>query len=347
MRAARMFAQNDLRVQDMAVPRIADDEILLRTASAFICGTDMRILQNGRDDISPASPRVLGHELSGTVERVGQAVRGLAQAARVAVAPNMGCAVCDLCVSGHTHLCENYQALGIQLDGGFAEYVRIPAAALRQGNVIELPEEVSFEDAAIAEPLSCVYNGFERCDIRLGDSVLVIGAGPIGILHAKLARAAGAAPVIVTDIKEERLAVCRELVDGAVTVGPADLKDLVATLTRGQGVGACITACASGEAQTLSLELTAVNGKVCLFGGLPKGRSVVPLDTNLVHYKQLQVTGTTRASIRQFRKVIHLIAQKVIALDGMVTARFSLDDIDQAMSLAARGVGLKNGIAFA
>jgi len=345
MRAALMFGKNDLRVQDAPVPEIAEDELLLRTASAFICGTDLRILHNGRDDISPSRPRVLGHELSGVVARVGKAVRGLSEGERVAVAPNMGCCRCDLCASGNTHLCENYQAVGIHLNGGFAEYVRIPAAAWQQGNVILLPPEVSFEEAALAEPLSCVYSGFERCDVRLGDGVLIIGAGPIGIMHAKLARAAGASPIIVSDINEKRLAVCRKLVDAISTVPPSDLKDHVRSVARG-GVDVCITACAAPESQVLAVELTGVNGRVCFFGGLPKNHGPVPLDTNLIHYKQLRVTGTTRARMRQFRKVIDLLARKLIDLSGIVTGRFPLDQIGRAMSLADNGAGLKNGIMF-
>jgi L-iditol 2-dehydrogenase len=264
---------------------------------------------------------------------------------RVAVAPNMGCGLCDLCVSGNTHLCDNYIAFGINIDGGFAEYVKIPEAAIKQGNIIEIGENVSFEEAALAEPLSCVYNGFERCEISPGDAVLIIGAGPIGIMHAKLAKMAGAR-VLITDFVWERLEVCREMdPEFQIISGEKILVDAVLEITNGKGVDVCITACPSVAAQEQSLELMAVNGRVLFFGGLPKGVKA-SLDTNLIHYRQLKISGTTRASMNQFRKTIDLIAKGLIEIKSLITSTFSIEDFLEAIEKADKAEGLKNAVVF-
>ena len=167
MLAARLYGKEILKVEEIAQPQITSDEVLLNVRSAFLCGTDVRMYGNGHKNVNADSPLVLGHEVSGIIAQVGKDVAGYEEGMRVAVAPNMGCGICDLCVSGNTHLCPDYTALGISLDGAFAQYVRIPAAAVRQGNIVELSKTTSFREAALAEPLSCVYNNFERCHMGL------------------------------------------------------------------------------------------------------------------------------------------------------------------------------------
>ena len=211
MLAARMYGAGDIRLEEMPVPAIGEQELLLKIKAAAICGTDVRMFTNGAAGIDPEHPRVLGHEIAGVIEAVGAGVTGYHKGQRVAVAPNMGCGICDCCVRGDGHLCPTYKALGINLDGGFAEYCVIPEAAVRGGNVTVLDDEVSFEEAAVNEPLSCVCNGFERAAIRPGDFVLVFGAGPIGILHLALARMAGAGKVMVSDPIDARLQAVKAL----------------------------------------------------------------------------------------------------------------------------------------
>jgi L-iditol 2-dehydrogenase len=349
MRAALLYGKEDLRVEDLPVPEIGADEVLLEVKAAAICGTDIRMYRNSAKGVGPQSPLVLGHELSGTVARVGRGVRGvqgLAEGARMAVAPNMGCGTCDACVSGNTQLCDNaFRALGINLPGGFAEYVRIPAEAVRQGNLCLIAPEVSFAAAALAEPLSCVYNAFLRCGIRPGDRVLIIGAGPIGLMHAKLARLGGAAKVVLNDLSEERLAICRKLEPGLETVA-GEVGERILSLTGGRGADVVITACPAPEAQVTALKVAAVNGRVLFFGGLPADRAVVGLDTNLIHYKQLVVSGTTRQSLSQYRAVLQLIADGLVNVDELVSARWPLERIGEGFAAVMRGSGLKHAVGF-
>jgi L-iditol 2-dehydrogenase len=346
MLAARLYDKNDMRVEQIAKPVIKEDEILLQVKSAAICGTDVRMLKNGYRGITPETPRTLGHELSGIIAEVGSRVSQYKAGMRVTVAPNMGCGVCNACVRGDGHLCSSYKALGINLDGGFAEYVVIPAEAVSRGNIAELADHVSFEEAAMNEALSCVYNGFQKCDIHPGDTVLVIGAGPIGIMHAKLAKMAGASRVFINDLSQERLAVCREIDPFFTTLGSANLKDDIMKATNGEGVDVCITACPSPDAQMLALEITAVNGRINFFGGLPADRQNVPINTNLIHYKQLIVTGSTRASVLQFRKTLEFISSGILDVKGLISNRIPLREINRGFELASDARGLKNVIVM-
>ena len=211
MKAARLFGKNDLRIQDIPVPEPGPGEILLRTAVASICGTDIRMLKHGHPFATPESPLVIGHELSGTIEKTGSGVSGYARGERVCVAPNYNPRRSRLVVAGDGHLDPDYRALGIHEDGAFAEFVRIPADAVAQGNVFPIAEHVSFKEAALIEPMSCVYNAYEKAGTRPGDTVLIIGGGPIGVMHAKISRLAGAAKVILNDFHAERLEIARRL----------------------------------------------------------------------------------------------------------------------------------------
>jgi L-iditol 2-dehydrogenase len=192
--------------------------------------------------------------------------------------------------------------------------------------------------------MSCVYNAFERLAPRPGDVVLILGAGPIGLMHAKMHLLAGAGLVVINDINSERLEECRKLEPGIVAVGSTHLGDEILEMTAGRGADICITACPSPEAQRSALQLVGINGKVMFFGGLPPHRADVSLDTNLIHYKQIIVSGTTRQSLSQFRRILGLLARQRLSLAGLVTSTVALENISSAFENAAQGRGLKNGI---
>ena len=323
------------------MPEINEEEILLKVKAASICGTDVRMFQNGAAGITPDHPLVLGHEFSGVIAQVGKRVTAYRVGQRITVAPNMGCGVCKQCVSGNTHLCPTYRAFGINLDGGFAEYVKIPAEAIRQGNIAELPEQVSFEEAALNEPLSCVYNGTEHCHIKPGDRVLVIGAGPIGIMHGLLAKMSGAGAVYYSDLSADRLKTAAEI-DPFFRPLTGDLKEAVLRETDGEGLDVVITACPSPAAQMIAPELCAIGGRVIFFGGVPASKQPVGINTNLIHYKQLILTGTTRASLAQFRKTLSFIAAGILPVKPLITGRFALTDFRAGLEKAIRADGMKN-----
>ncbi len=341
MKAVRLYGPGDLRVIELPVPEIGDGEILVRVKAALICGTDIRMWKNG----SGVMPVTLGHEMAGTIERIGVSVRGYYVGQAVAVAPNFGCGTCDACVAGAGQHCPQLKALGIHLDGGFAEFLRVPAAAVAQGNVapIEVGRGTSFPEAALAEPLSCVYNSFERAHLKPGDSVLVIGAGPIGLLHAKLYALAGAGLVMIHDLNEGRLEACATQDPRFVAIGRDGVAERVGELTRGRGADVIVTAASSAAAQALSFSLAALDARVIFFGGLAAGKEVVGLDTNVIHYKQITVTGTTRQSLPQYRRCLGLICGGTLPVAGVITASYPLEDAALAFEAAARGEGLKSG----
>jgi L-iditol 2-dehydrogenase len=346
MRAALLYGKDDLRLEEIPVPAIGPGEVLLKVKAAAICGTDIRMFRNGARGAPPGNPLVLGHEVSGIVESVGPGVSGYRAGMAVAVAPNMGCGVCDQCVSGNTQMCDTYKAFGINIPGGFAPFMKVPREAVSQGNLAPIPEGGDFVSAALVEPLACVYNAFQRTAIVPGDTVLVIGAGPIGLMHAKVALMAGAAKVYMNDLSAERLALCRTAEPAIITLESAGLRERLASLTGGKGVSVCITAAPSGDAQVLALEVVGVNGRVMFFGGLPEGKSKVPLDTNLVHYKQITISGTSRQSLIQYRQTLALVASGRLVVKDLVTMSTPLDGIRASFEQVILGKGLKNVIEF-
>ena len=346
MISARLFGQNDLRIEDIPVPETGPDEILLRTGCASICGTDIRILRHGHAFATKESPLVIGHELAGTVERIGSNVSGLKVGQRVCVAPNYNPVASRLTVAGEGHLEPTYRALGIHEDGAFAEFVRIPAAAVQQGNVFPIADHVSFTEAALVEPMACVYNAYEKARTAPGDTVLIIGAGPIGVMHAMMSKLAGAGRVILNDRHSERLEMARSIDPSFIAIG-GDLRSELMALTGGLGADVIITACPSPEVQPLAVELAAVNGRVIFFGGLPKDRAVVPLDANLIHYRQIIVTGTTRQSLRQFQSTLALVSDGALRLADLVTATHPLAEADKAFDAMTKTRGLKTTLTFA
>ena len=345
MLAARLYGKKDLRVERIPLPKINDDEVLVRVRAATICGTDLRMYLNGTPQACSDNPLVLCHEFAGDIEAVGANVTGYKPGLRVCVAPNIGCGLCDLCVAGNSHHCSELSAIGIHTDGGFAEFVRIPAGAVRLGNITPIGDNISYLAAATNEALSCAYNAFEFYGINPGETVVIIGAGAIGLMHAQMAKMAGAAKIILNDLSQERLAECAALAPYVITIKD-NLRDNVMKETGGRGADVVITACSAASAQRDALTLAALNSRVNLFGALPKGKEVVPLDTNLIHYKQISLTGTTRASHAHYRKTLDLIASGLVDVDSLVTHKYPLADIEEAFKNAAGAVGLRHAIVF-
>lgn len=345
MLAARLYGKQDLRVEQVPIPHAGPGELLLRVRAAAVCGTDLRMYQNGAKGVDESHPLVPGHEFAGEIEELGEGVTGWQIGQPVSVAPNIGCGTCPQCVAGHQHHCKTMQALGVHQDGGFAEYVRIPAAAVRMGNVTPIPAGLSFEAAAACEALSCVYSAYERYRITPGDCMVIIGAGAIGLMHAMLGLLSGAGLVIMNDLSPQRLEQCTQIESRLVPVAD-NLEAEVLRLTHNEGADVVITACAAPAAQQAAFGLGALDGRICFFGGLPKNKQVVSLDTNVIHYRQLTVFGTTRASLSQYRHALNLLGRGLLKIDPILTHRFQLDDIGQAFENTAGSVGLKQVIVF-
>jgi L-iditol 2-dehydrogenase len=346
MKAAKLFGPNDIRVVDCAIPEITDDEILLKTKAAAICGSDLRMIGNGYKGVDNDHPLTLGHEIAGIIEQTGKNVTGYKNGMLAALAPNIGCGICGWCVSGDTHLCPEYTAFGINMDGAFAEYVRIPRNAIIQGNIMILDDSMPFDAAALIEPASCVLNGQLKAGIHLNDKVLIIGAGPIGIMHGLIARAFGAAKIFIRDLSEQRMKQSVEFVPGAEAIPEDDLEAAAKRLTCGKGFDVTITACPAPSAQIDALKVTGMNGRILYFGGLPAGKDEVTLATNHIHYKQLSIHGSTRGNVNQYRAVANMVAAGTLDLSKLISRRYPLTEFSDAVEYAKKAEGLKTVITF-
>ena len=342
MLAAVYHGPNDLRPEEVPIPEISPDEVLVKVLNASICGTDLRIFHGAHRKYPPGTVRIPGHETVSQITEIGANVKGLDINQRVFIAPNMGCGHCAQCVSGNNNLCADYQAIGITLDGAFAQYMRVPAAAILQGNLMPIREEIDPVVAALIEPFACVVRGQNPLHIQPGDAVLVMGAGPIGIMHLLLARLRGAAKVLVSDLIPERLARARSLgADRTIDLNNEDQAKVLAAETGGLGADAIIVAAPAHAAQEASLHLAAYRGRINFFGGLPKDHSNINFDSNLVHYKELIITGTTACSTQDCRQAAEIVNSGRVDLSPLISATFPLKDTLQAFAEAGDRKALK------
>ncbi|KAA3644707.1 MAG: hypothetical protein DWQ07_14950 [Chloroflexi bacterium] len=342
MQAAVYHGPNDIRIEAVPKPEIGPDEILIKVLNANICGTDLRILHGGHRQYPDGTVRIPGHEVAGEIVEVGENISKYQVGERVFVAPNMGDGDSRATISGNNNLDPNFRAIGINLDGAFAEYMRVPAAAVRQGNVMHIAPDEDPAVAALIEPLACVLRGQNAVNVRSGDVVVVMGAGPIGVMHVMLAKARGAARVVVSEPVENRRAQALELgADRVVDPLNEDLEAVVQEVSGGRGSDVVIVAAPSKPAQESALQIAAIGGRINLFGGLPKDDPFIRFDSNVVHYKELVVTGTTACSTHDCLQAADLVNSGRIDLSKLVTSRFPLSEAEAAFAAAGDGSNLR------
>lgn len=345
MKAVVYHGPKDIRVEDMPTPEADKGELVIQVLAASICGTDLRIYHGQHKQFPEGTIRIPGHEVTGTIVDVGSGAEGYAIHQGVFVAPNVGCGRCRHCIRGNNNLCRNYEAIGVTMDGGFAEYMRVPARYVRQGNVIPIRESVDPAVAALTEPFACVLRGQNALHIEPGDLVLVIGAGPIGVMHTKLAKLRGAGRVLVSEPIPERAAQVAHMgADLVVNPMVENLSEIVDRETSGEGADVIVVAAPVHTAQEFALELASVGGRINFFGGLPKDRPNIHFNSNLVHYKELIVTGTTACSTADCEQAVRILNEGLIDLHELVSQRFPLEKAEGAFSAAENRQSLKIAI---
>jgi len=341
MKVARFHAPGDIRIEDAPEPVPGPGDLKIRVRNCSTCGTDVKIMRYGHHHIVP--PRVLGHEIAGEVVEVGAQVSGWQPGDRVQVIAAIPDGVCAECRRGRMTVCPNQESIGYHYDGGFAQYMRVPAKVLAVGGVNRIPDGVDFAAASVTEPLACVLNGQELARVGEGDDVVVIGSGPIGCLHARLARARGAARVFLVELSPARLRLAADLVqpDAAVAAAQTDPVDEVLKLTDGRGADVVITAAAAGSAQEQALQMAARQGRISFFGGLPKDNPTITVDSNLVHYRELTIVGANGSAPRHNTQALALISSGALPVSDLITHRLPLPQVLDGLDIVARGDAIK------
>jgi L-iditol 2-dehydrogenase len=333
MLAYTYLPEGKLRLSERPRPTPDPGSAVVRVKACAVCGTDLRTYVNGNRRISP--PRVIGHELCAEIVEIGAELsskkESLSPGERITVTPAIGCGRCYSCTRGYTNLCQSLQTIGFQFDGGFAEFMEIPAEAFQRGNVNHVPPSIGDEEAALAEPVACVMNGQELLGIAEGDTVAVFGAGFIGCLHAELALRKGAGRVFLIEIHPLRGQGARRLLPEVETIDSAgsDLEAEMARLTSGRGAEVVIVACSVGQAQADALRIAARRGRVSLFGGLP-GEARGVLDSNAIHYKELSVFGAHASTPAQNRLALEWIGMGRLEVKKYIGGIYALSHIEEA-----------------
>lgn len=343
MKAAVLRAPNVLEIGEIATPEAGPGELILSIRAATVCGTDLRIL-SGKKTKGIRFPSIIGHEFAGVVVQTGDGVTGFATGDRVCMDPVVPCRACAYCKAGLENVCQNRQAMGYEFDGAFAQYIRIPAVALQAGNVFKMPEGMSFEAAALSEPLACCINGQKNAQVGLGDSVVILGAGPIGLMHAALAKAAGARQVIISEPNAgRRQAALERGVNYACDPTKENLLNVVRQQTEGLGADVVILAIGVPALANEALNLVRKGGRVNLFAGFSQG-DMSSIDVNLIHYNEITVTGASALSRSGYELALNMLSSGQIDATSLITHRYAVADSLAAFDAAASGNAIKVAI---
>jgi len=342
MKAALLKEIGKLTLEDIPTPPCPKGGLLVKVRACSICSSDAKMFYKGHPAL--VHPRIMGHEVSGEVleSRTPQFRAG----DRVQLFPGICCGTCPACRRGDDNHCHKISIMGFGWDGAFAEYIAILPKSISSGAVNLIPDGVNYEEAALAEPLASCLNGQELIHVSEDDIVLIVGAGPIGLLHARLARVNGASKVIVADTLPSRLSSAnRESIDRIIDVSTEDIAFAISQETRGTGVDVIFTATSSAEISNL-LGLLAPRGRLCLFSGLPKEKSLASFDGNLVHYRELAIVGAYGSTIRQNAEALRLIASHAVTVKDLITTRLRLEKINEGLEYVRECSGLKTVIVF-
>jgi 2-desacetyl-2-hydroxyethyl bacteriochlorophyllide A dehydrogenase len=322
MKAAQIIQPGQGAIIQVDEPTVGPDDVLIKVRAAGICGTDIHIFKGEYEATYPIIP---GHEFSGEVVAVGANVRNFRVGDRVTADPNVPCGRCDFCQRNEPNQCRNLRAIGVTQSGGFAEYVVAP-----EGNVFSIGA-LSYAAAALIEPLACVVWGIKRVDVQAGDSALVFGAGPMGVLVAQALRQAGAAKVVVTDMVRGRLDLAQQV---GVTYGVMGGDGQAARLKTIVPDGFDIVADATGIPAVLAgaFDYVKPRGKVWVFGVTPQGSSV-PFPSYEVFRRDLTIIGSFAVN-RTFPQAITLIQSGAIQVEPLISHRLGLDEFARGLDLA-------------
>jgi L-iditol 2-dehydrogenase len=341
MKAVVVQAPMDFGLEEVPVPDLMPGGFLLEVEACGLCGSDLRTLRMGHRAVT--LPFIIGHETCGIITETAPDYTGQWKVGeQVAVGPVAYCGRCEFCLKGVYELCENQREIAQYWPGAFAEYLAVPGECVSLGNILSVPKGVDPAHAAVIEPISSSINAQEKANLGLGETVAILGCGPVGCIHAALARIRGASKIIMTDIDQNRLDLASAFEpDLLIDVSKRDAVESILQNTDGKGTDIVISASPSPVASVQAIDMAKKGGRILLFGGLPKNNSVVKADFNTIHYRGLHLIGTTTFAPRHNRTALQLVAAGIFPIEKLISHRFSLSDFNRGAGLALDGKVLK------
>ncbi len=318
----------DIRLEAASLPpALGAGEVLVRVLACAICGSDVKTYHHGNARIKP--PQTMGHEFCGVIERVGDAVTHYRAGQRVAMATTMGCGKCPECQSGRSNICGDLKAMGFHHEGAMAPWAIIPERGVRGGNLIDVGD-LAPEIAALSEPTSCVVNSLSRLDGRGGKTMLVIGLGPLGLIHGMMARDLGYETVVGAARPGTRFDMAGHFGFDAVV----DVKDLcreVQIHTNGRGFDAVIVTAPSAQMQSQAPGYTALSGAISLFASLPQGEEMLTVSSRTIHYNEQIVYGVSDSTPAHVKRAVDWLSAHPDKVEKLITHRYPIADFNTAL----------------
>lgn len=329
MKAIVYYDVGDFRLEDIPIPKIGPKEILVKVKACGICSTDLFRAEYRR--AKPGS--VLGHEISGEVAEVGSEVKRFNVGDRVAVLHHAPCGACYYCMHGQEPLCEQYRRMNVD-PGGFTEYIRVPSELVEK-TVIKIPDTMSFEEGTMIEPTACSVRAISKSRIYPGDTVLVIGGGPLGLLNAQVAKAYGATQVIIADHHDFRVELAKKVgIDHAFNANKVNIEEAVKNLTEGRGADLVVIAVASTNAVHQGLRMVRWGGRLCIFGDfrdVPQPN--LDIDPKLILRDDITILGSWGCAPYDYYAAFNLIRSGRVKVKDMITHAFPLEHFNEALKV--------------
>ena len=328
MKASVCYKQNDLRTEDLPIPEISDNEVLIKMLACGLCGTDIQKIRG--DTVN--KPTVLGHEVVGEIVKKGKNVSKFEIGDRVITAIHVPCFTCHYCNKGHYTICEQFRTNNID-PGGFAEFIRIPKLHLNH-LTHKVSNNVTDEEATLIEPIACCLHGLKQADIRPNDSVLIMGAGTIGILHAQLAKIKGANKVIVSDMSKFKLQKALNVgCDYAINIKEKNIIDEVNKITDGQGVDVIVIAAGVSSLVADAVNMVRRAGKIIVFSGFDKNK-LVTIDVSRFFKDEISIIGTYSVTPYEFPEALDLLEKRKLNTKEMITHVYPLNKLSEAIDIS-------------
>jgi len=337
MKAAVLEKPGKLAIRELPDPNCPVGGVVVKVLASQVCSTDLHMWQRGHPALH--CPRVLGHEIGGVVAEVAKEVEGVKIGDKVQVYPGISCGTCRFCRQGRENLCPSIRILGFSMDGGFSQYLSLPKKAIKNNCLNLVSQPLSAAEAAMAEPLACCLNGIDKIELRQGETVLILGGGPLGCLFAMVAMHQGSGTVMLMEKDPVRIIQARQELEVDL-LDPAEVEvvEAVMELTGGQGADVVVTCFREAALEYPLLDLAAPGGRVLMFSGISADKKVVPTDLNAVHYRELALIGAYGCTSIQCQRALDLMADG-LDVNWLISQNVNLHGLEESFSaLSSRKV---------